>query len=151
MVAGISEETRQSARCTNTGQRYFADDLSLANSHQAMRESLNERTFSVDKARLQFVLRGQPVSLVSTLSLAIVTVALMWSSVPHSVLIGWLSVLLIVTALRATLWMLIGSSYFSQQSIAFWRALFISGCALSGSCWGAASLIFETCRAPARS
>lgn len=109
-----------------------------------MRESQSERTFAVDGARLQFVLRGQPVSLASTFSLGLITVALMWSSVPHSVLIGWLAVLLIVTAMRATLWILTRSSYFSRQPIAFWRALFISGCALSGSCWGAASLLFET-------
>jgi signal transduction histidine kinase len=88
-------------------------------------------------------MRGLPISLISTLALAAVTILVMWPTVPHSLLIGWSSVFIAVTALRGVLWALTRTTYFERRSITFWRALFVLGCGLSGSSWGVASLLFD--------
>lgn len=109
-----------------------------------MRDSNKDLVFAVDRARLQFVLRGQPVSLISTFLLALITMYVMWPGVSHSILLGWLSVFTLVTLGRAAVWQLTRTSAFPKKPIAFWRKLFILGCGLSGLSWGIASVLFTT-------
>src|SRR5262245_50246095 len=100
-------------------------------------------TAAVTQERLQFVLRGLPVSLASTVALSIVTVAVLWPEVPHGRLLGWLSTLVIVSVLRGTLWGFTRSRHVERQSARFWQVLFIIGCGLSGAVWGMTPLLFQ--------
>jgi signal transduction histidine kinase len=109
-----------------------------------MREPNNNFASAVDLARLQFVLRGQPLSLASTYLLAAVTLGVMWSSVSHVVLASWAALFTVVTVLRASLWLLSRSAVFAARPLAFWRALFVLGCGLSGACWGLGGVVLQS-------
>ncbi|HTE40102.1 MAG TPA: ATP-binding protein [Steroidobacteraceae bacterium] len=107
------------------------------------RDSSADLSYAVEPARLQFVMRGLPVSLASALTLALITVMVMWSSIPHPLLIGWIAVFTCVTAFRAVTWTLTRTAYSKKRPTAFWRACFVGGCALSGLSWGTASILFN--------
>lgn len=103
---------------------------------------------TIEGARLQFVLRGQPASLVSTTLLALATLLVMWPSTPHTILLTWIMAFIAITAARAILWKATRTALFERQSTAFWRFLFIAGCGLAGASWGAANLLFESSTTP---
>lgn len=109
-----------------------------------MRDTNDNLAPAVDLARLQFLLRGQPLSLASTFLLGTVAVGVLWSSVPRFLLTSWAMVFTLVTVLRGCLWALTQSTVFTKRPPEFWRILFIVGCGLSGMSWGLAGVLFQS-------
>jgi anti-anti-sigma regulatory factor len=81
-----------------------------------------------------------PVGLMSIPIVSLIMVILLWTVVPHWILITWFSVVLLVAAPRYLLVVKFSGSLQASARADRWEAYFAIGAALSGIVWGAASL-----------
>jgi len=81
-----------------------------------------------------------PVGLLSIPIVSLIMVILLWTVIPHWILITWYSVILLVAAPRYLLVVKFSGSSQDPARADRWGTFFIIGAALSGIVWGAASL-----------
>jgi len=94
-------------------------------------------------ARLEFAFSGQPISLLVSLLLAVMTVMMLRDAANRLLLWGWLACLIAVNAVRFVQWLEYRRHRASPDlDLGLWdRRLFV-GCLFAGSVWGASALLF---------
>jgi signal transduction histidine kinase/ActR/RegA family two-component response regulator len=91
------------------------------------------------RARQVEVLYDQlPVALTASIAAALILVGILWSATPAPVLLTWLGLLLVVTAIRSILVHSYRQSGDRQHQAGYWLTGFIAGTLVSGIVWDAA-------------
>jgi len=106
---------------------------------EAVREDIARR---VDAEMTRLLYRSAGFGLFSNFVLAIVLVAGVWSYFPARVTLGWLLLVIVVSAVRGILNWLFFRAAPRDSETARWRRLFFAGLAVAGCSWGVAAWIF---------
>ena len=81
-----------------------------------------------------------PVVFIATVANAVLLASVQWEVVPRSILIGWLCLILVVTAWRVLLVYRYRRSQVDPETVNHWWRQFLIGTALAGISWGASGI-----------
>jgi two-component system cell cycle sensor histidine kinase/response regulator CckA len=97
-----------------------------------------EKYLSAEQVRQLYT--QAPLGVIATLVNSLVLTLILWSVVPHPVLIGWLSATVVTTLLRYSLLYKYQHSPTTPAEAGRWSGWFIINMAISGLLWGATAI-----------
>jgi PAS domain S-box-containing protein len=117
----------------------------MANQGVRKEKLLNtSQTFSVPDrlhaARVRQLYNQSHIGIVASLANSIILIALLWDLVPHSASIIWVSVMVLITALRYALFYRYRRSSLTPSNAGGFSAGFIIGVSLYGMVWGSSGI-----------
>ncbi|MBL4619960.1 MAG: PAS domain S-box protein [Marinicaulis sp.] len=92
--------------------------------------------------RYALLFRGAPVAIGASAINAALTLAVVWSDIDRSVMFGWAGAILLLTALRFSIWWRYRSSRTSARNLSRFARVHVFFMALNGAMWGALGPIF---------
>ena len=98
-----------------------------------------EELLKAEQVRLLY--EAMPASIIATLINATILVIIEWEVIEHTVLIGWLVSLLIITAARTFITVAYNRAQSEPQETSRWESFFVVGSISAGFVWGSAALI----------
>ena len=117
----------------------------MANEGVSKEKLLNKsKTFNVPDqlyaARVRQLYKQSHIGIVASLANSIILIALLWDLVPHSASIIWVSVMLLITALRYALFYRYRRSSLTPANAGGLGIGFIIGVSLYGMVWGSSGI-----------
>ncbi|MGD9319510.1 MAG: hypothetical protein PVH99_06080, partial [Desulfobacteraceae bacterium] len=91
-------------------------------------------------ARVRQLYKQSHIGIIASLANSIILIALLWELVPHSASIIWISVMLLITALRYVLFYRYRRSSLTPANAGGFSIGFIIGVSLYGMAWGSSGL-----------
>ncbi len=91
-------------------------------------------------ARVRQLYKQSHIGIIASLANSIILIALLWGLVPHSASIIWVSVMLLITALRCALFYRYRRSSLTPANAGGFSTGFIIGASLYGMVWGSSGI-----------
>lgn len=102
---------------------------------------INTENLPVRAEQLRARLRSYPLMIVSQIVMALLLSGLMWDTVPHSVLLGWMTILYSTHLVEAYYWWRYREATRTVTECRAWRRRFIVFVTSVGLVWGSAGLL----------
>ena len=99
---------------------------------------------SYEADRIRFLYRHAPTGLAVNVSLATLMMWVLWNRIPLHLLLTWLAVLMVLTAIRTYRLIRYSKLQPGDEDMSRWRAEFLLGSTLSGMVWGATGIVFTS-------
>lgn len=92
--------------------------------------------------QLKLLYEAMPLSVIAAIFNSSILVAIQWSVIEHSILLGWLAVVYVVAVLRIVKTLLYRRAYASREvDVEYWLKLYYIGIGVSGIIWGATGIL----------
>ncbi len=102
---------------------------------------INAENLPIRSEQLRARLRSYPLMLVSQIVMALLLCGLLWDTVSHNLLLGWLAILYSVHLLESYYWLRYREETRTIEECKTWRMRFIVFVTLVGLLWGSAGLL----------
>ena len=100
-----------------------------------------ERAQSIEAQQVRLLYTQAPIGLVASVLNAGIVAFVLWNAVAHPVLIGWFTLIVVVTLSRFMLVRMYRRAAPTADCIHLWRTRFIAGVAAASVVWGAAGIV----------